>query len=122
MSQHPTPENIKKLLIKAYSAFNDRNADAVLSLMQPDVHWPNGMEGGYVDGHQAVRNYWTRQWSMINPHVEPTDFEQKDDSHTRVIVHQVVKDMKGNLLMDRMIEHVYLIEDGLIKSMEISEP
>jgi len=46
---------------RAYAAFNERNIDTVLSLMHPDVHWPNGWEGGYVTGHKQVREYWTRQ-------------------------------------------------------------
>lgn len=29
------------------------------------------MEGGRVLGHDDVRKYWTRQWSMINPTITP---------------------------------------------------
>jgi hypothetical protein len=29
------------------------------------------MDGGYVHGREAVREYWTRQWTMVSPHVEP---------------------------------------------------
>ena len=39
--------------------------------MHPDVIWPNGMEGGTVVGHAAARAYWTRQWGLIDPRVEP---------------------------------------------------
>ncbi len=60
-----------KLLRDAYAAFNARDIDAALGTMHPDVVWPNGMEGGYVHGHDAVRAYWTRQWDVIDPHVEP---------------------------------------------------
>ena len=34
---------------------------------------------------------------------------------------QVVRDLEGNVISEGMVEHVYLIEDGLIKSMEIRE-
>ena len=44
------------LVIKAYSAFNRRDIDTVLSTFHPDVHWSNGWEGGYVNGHDEVRN------------------------------------------------------------------
>ena len=43
-------EQIKMLITRAYEAFNARDIDALLSLMHPDVHWPNGWEGGYVEG------------------------------------------------------------------------
>ena len=44
-----------ELLKKAYSAFNARDLDGALATMQPDVVWPNGMEGGVVHGHEGVR-------------------------------------------------------------------
>jgi hypothetical protein len=39
-----------------------------------------------------------------------------------VEVHHVVKDREGNLLMDGMVKHIYTMEDGLIKNMEIEKP
>src|SRR5258705_9031085 len=47
------------LLGGVYAAFNARDVDRVLAAMHPDVDWPNGMEGGYVHGRDAVRDYWT---------------------------------------------------------------
>ena len=34
-------------------------------------------------------------------------------------VHQVVRSLDGNVLVDQMVEHTYLIEDGLIRRMDI---
>ena len=67
-----------QLLTEAYRGFNAREIDAVLALMHSDVDWPNGMEGGRVHGHQQVRDYWTRQWGMINPRVDPVSFQSGD--------------------------------------------
>jgi hypothetical protein len=36
-----------------------------------------------------------------------------------VEVHQVVRDLDGNLLADRIVGHVFRIESGLIKRFEI---
>jgi hypothetical protein len=36
-----------------------------------------------------------------------------------VSVHQVVRDLDGRVVSDGMVAHVYRIEDGLIRSMEI---
>ena len=44
-------ERIREL----YQGFNDRDLDAVIAAMAPDVDWPNGMEGGRVLG----RFVWT---------------------------------------------------------------
>jgi ketosteroid isomerase-like protein len=108
-------------LKKAYAAFNARDLDGALSAMQPDVEWPNGMEGGTVHGRAGVREYWTRQWAMINPHVDPVSFALDEAGRVVVEVHQVVLDLSGKTLLDRMVEHVYSIEGGLIRSMEIRE-
>jgi ketosteroid isomerase-like protein len=110
-----------KLLQKAYAAFNARDLDGALATMNPDVVWPNGMEGGTVHGHEGVRAYWTRQWGMIDPHVDPVGFRKDEDGRIAVSVHQVVRDLSGNVLLDRMVEHVYILRDGLIQSMDIRE-
>ncbi len=109
------------LLKRAYDAFNRRDLDAALATMTPEVAWPNGMEGGTVHGHEGVRSYWTRQWGMIDPHVDPVTFEQESDGRIVIRVHQVVKELTGKLLLDRMVEHVYTLKDGLIAAMEIRE-
>lgn len=89
--------------------------------MHSDVDWPNGWEGGRVHGHDGVRDYWTRQWSLIDPHVEPVNFSTGESGRTIVTVHQVVRDLAGKLLVDQRVEHTYLIQDGLIRSMDIGE-
>lgn len=109
----------QELLIAAYRAFNAREIDAVLSMMHSDVDWPNGMEGGRVRGRSNVRDYWRRQWGMIDPHVEPIRFEDDEAGRTVVHVHQVVRDLAGKILADQIVQHVYSIQDGLIERMDI---
>ena len=110
-----------QLLRRAYAAFNARDIPGALATMAPDVVWPNGMEGGTVHGREGVGAYWTRQWDIIDPHVDPVTF--KTDSCGRIVVgvHQVVRDLTGKVLVDRMVEHVYSLRDGLIESMTIQE-
>jgi hypothetical protein len=109
----------REILAAAYREFNARRLDAVLALMHSDVVWPNGMEGGYVYGHEGVRIYWTRQWGMIDPHVEPLKIEMDEKGRAVVEVHQVVRDLSGNILLDTIVHHAYTIRDGLIERMEI---
>ena len=104
---------------KAYSAFNERNIDTALSTMQPDVQWSKAWEGGYISGHAEIKEYWTRQWSEINPNVEPVAFTERENERLEVKVHQHVKDLQGGLLFDGMVKHIYTFEDGLIKTMDI---
>lgn len=109
------------LLKRAYAAFNARDIDGALSTMRADVVWPNGMEGGTVHGHEGVRAYWTRQWGILSPHVDPVSFDLEGSGDIVVGVHQVVRDLEGKVLLDRMVQHVYTLKDGLIQSMTIRE-
>ena len=59
-----------ELLKRVYDRFNARDMEAVLAAMHEDVTWANGRVGGHVRGRDGVRTYWTRQWAMIDPHVE----------------------------------------------------
>ena len=107
------------LITAIYAAFNRREIEAVLAAMHPDVDWPNAMEGGRLCGHSQVRDYWKRQWGMMDPRVEPIRVEVDRTGPTIVEVHQVVRDLSGNVLVDQMVQHVYFIKDGLIERMDI---
>jgi len=89
--------------------------------MHPDVDWPNGMEGGREHGREAVRDYWTRQFTMIDSHVEPERIEPHGAGRVSVDVHQVVRDQAGNVISDGYVKHVYTFRDGLVAHMEIRE-
>ena len=64
----------RELLMHLYDRFNARDMEVLLATMHQDVVWANGLEGGHVYGHAGVRDYWTRQWAMMNSHVEPVGF------------------------------------------------
>ena len=107
------------LLITAYAAFNARDIDSALATMHPVVAWTNEMEGGYVYGHSGVREYWTRQWEVIDPNVEPLTFSKDDSGRIVVKVHQLVRSRHGDVLADQRVLHSYNIVDGLITRMDI---
>lgn len=110
------------LIKKAYSAFNERNIDKALSTMQPNVQWSKAWEGGYISGHNEIKQYWTRQWNEINPNVEPVGFNERQNGSLEVQVHQKVKDLQGNSIFDGTVKHVYTFENGLINKMDIELP
>lgn len=109
----------EEIIRQAYEAFNARNIEAVLAVLSPEVVWANGMEGGYVHGHTALREYWTRQWQMINPHVEPLSLTRVAKGQIRVVVHQVVRDMAGTVLADQNVVHAYRIDKDFVQRMDI---
>jgi SnoaL-like domain len=114
-----TPQ--RELLTSVYEAFNRRDIDRILPAMDPAVEWPNGMEGGWVYGRDGVRSYWTRQWGMIDPRVIPVRFEVDELGRIVVDVHQTIRSLAGEVLVDRIVQHVYVIREGMIARMEIRE-
>jgi hypothetical protein len=104
-----------------YAAFNSRDIEAVLAGLHVDVEWPNGWEGGVLHGRDAVRDYWRRQWAAIDPAVLPTAYAVEPDGHIAVTVHQVVRDLSGTVQFDGTVIHVYRIEGGLVRAMEIRD-
>jgi hypothetical protein len=111
--------NIQDLLQKAYAAFNSRDIDTALSTLHPEVEWPKAFEGGYVQGHDEIRKYWTRQWTEINPRVEPSEMKVRPNGTLEISVHQTVRDLQGNVLFDGQVMHVYTVEEGLLRRMDI---
>jgi ketosteroid isomerase-like protein len=112
---------LKKRLMAIYAAFNARDIDAVLEHMTADVDWPNAWEGGRVHGHEGVRDYWTRQWSTIDPIVEPLSVLTRPDGSVAVEVHQAGRTLDGELLGQARVLHIYVFRDGLIAAMDVEE-
>jgi hypothetical protein len=113
--------NTQEVIAQAYSAFNKRDVDGTLALMSENVSWPKASEGGRVVGKQDIREYWTRQWADFDPHVDVLEVIDRENGKIEVKVHQLVKNLKGDVLSDTELWHVYTIQNNLIERMDILE-
>ncbi len=116
------------LLKRIYDGFNARDIDSVLAELADDVAWANGMEGGHVRGREAVRDYWTRQWAIVSPHVEPVRFHWTADGAIIAAVRQSVRDLQGQPLQDqthglkdKTVGHVFRLRDGKVVRFDIQD-
>jgi ketosteroid isomerase-like protein len=110
------------LIASLYKSFNARDIDGALATMHHDVVWDNDLEGGYIHGHAGVRDYWTRQWEMMNSQAEPLKYEIGKDGTINVEARLTARDAKGNLMYDNVGRHVFRMENGLIKHFERARP
>jgi len=77
------------------------------------------MGGGYVNGREGLREYWNKQWSMLDSDVEPVSFTVSGPGKVVANVRHVVRDLHENIIEDEMLQHTYIIEDNLIKHMDV---
>lgn len=117
-----------QILKHIYDRFNARDIDNVLAMLADDVIWANGMDGGHVHGLEAVREYWTRQWAIVSPHVEPVRFAERVDGSVAVEVQQSVHDLQGQPLQgqthglkDKTILHVFHLHGGKVTRFDIQD-
>ena len=113
--------NTKTIIEQAYSAFNKRDIDGGLALMTQDVSWPKASEGGRVVGKEEIRAYWTRQWGEFDPRVVPRAITEGDGGKVRVRVHQLVKNLQGDVLSDGEVLHIFTMKRGLIAAMDLGD-
>jgi len=113
-------ESLQLFFNNIYKNFNNRKIDWVIDEMTDDVQWANGMDGGYVYGHDGVREYWTRQFSLVSSHVTPLEIDEENNV-VRIKVNQVVHDINGNLLSDDIVYHYFTLKDGKIERFDIVE-
>lgn len=111
-----------------YDQFNARDIDGVLAALSYDVAWANAMDGGYVHGHEGVREYWTRQWAIVSPHVAPLSFDTGPDGSIVVEVRQSVRDLQGrplqdqtHKLKDKTVGHIFYLRDSKVTRFDIRD-
>jgi ketosteroid isomerase-like protein len=121
-------KNYVQIIKSVYQSFNARDIDGVLATLAEDVAWANGMDGGHVHGREAVRAYWTRQWALISPHVEPVAFDDSEDGVVAVEVIQSVFDLNGQPLegqthglKDKTVTHIFRMEGNKIVRFDIQD-
>ncbi len=121
-------DNNVEVLKRMYDQFNERDIDGILAVLADNVVWANGMDGGHVHGREAVREYWTRQWATVSPHVEPVRFTPSADGSIMVEVQQSVYDLKGNRLLDqtqglqnKTVGHVFHFQEGKVVRFDIQD-
>jgi hypothetical protein len=111
-----------------YKDFNARNIDEVLVMLTGDVMWANAMDGGYAHGHDAIRAYWTRQWSIVDPHVEPVRFTPAHEGSIVVEVIQPIRNLDGSVvhgepygLRDKTVGHIFHFRGGKVSRFDVQD-
>jgi ketosteroid isomerase-like protein len=108
------------LVRRAYRAFNDRDIEAAVALMHPEVSWPDATTGEIIRGSHALRWHWRTVFGHMHPILELDDLRERSDGLLEAVVRHILRDPDGTVLQDDRLVHLFTIEDGLIKRVEIS--
>jgi ketosteroid isomerase-like protein len=112
-------ESRAELVRQAYSAFNARDVDAAVALMDPEVDWPDVPKGGFIHGQAKVREHWRDQFRRADPRIEVGDIAERDDGVVEAQVRQVVRARDGRKLADNRLLHVFTFAGERIRRMEV---
>jgi hypothetical protein len=109
------------LIKDLYENFNARKMEPILAKLTEDVMWANGMDGGYVHGHKDLRDYWERQWSILNPQIKPVSFRKTEEGSILVDALFSGQPMEGHTqgFKDMPAGHVFQFKDGLVSRFDI---
>jgi NAD(P)-dependent dehydrogenase (short-subunit alcohol dehydrogenase family) len=109
----------ESLVRRAYHAFNSRETEAAVALMDPEIDWPNVPQGGFIHGRDRVRDHWREQFAQADPYIEVADISEKADGRVEARVRQIVHRRDGGAVSDDPQVHVFTIENDRIKRMEV---
>ena len=67
---------------KSYAAFNARDIDRLWRLCSRMSSGRTEWRAEPSMAMTGVREYWTRQWGMLDPHVEPVNFDLEEEGES----------------------------------------
>ena len=72
------------------------------------------MDGGFVCGRDAVRQYWNALFKTVQPQLEPLKYETDEEGRNAITVRQIVKDLQGETLAEMTVQQIFTIENDLV--------
>ena len=109
-----------EILRQCYAAFNARSTSRALlpRCTLRCIGQTGGKEAGWRVGRASAATGNVSGQRSIRPR-SLKDFRLEPDGRITVSVHQIVRDLTGKVLADEMVEHVYQVQDGLVRQMDI---
>jgi ketosteroid isomerase-like protein len=107
-----------EVIYAAYKSYNERDINALLPLMCEDVNWSNALTGDRIRGREEMRKVWLLQWTSLDVQTRPIRIYEEPDGRTIVVVHELLREVGGRVLLDQEMEHVFVLRDGLIAQMD----
>jgi len=109
------------LLKRLYEAFNRKDLDVLLASAHPEIDWPDFVSGGRIKGREALREYWTHQFGLVDPDATPIEFRELPDGRIWVKLHYLIRAVGGGIWADEIRTNTVRFRDGLVDRMDWDE-
>lgn len=70
---------------------------------------------------EEIRAYWTRQCREFDGNVQPLEITEEAGGKVRVRVHQLVRNLRGDILSDSEVLHIFTLKNGLIAAVDLGD-
>lgn len=86
------------LVREAYDRFNDADISGLIDLLDPDVELPDVLSGGTIRGTEAIRQYWEREFELVEPSILASEIVEVGDAVLVVVFQEIHERGSGQRL------------------------
>jgi len=112
---------VEALLRRLCLALNARDLAAVVACYAPDARFADNLDGGEVEGLEAVRGHFIRLFEAVRLEISLMDHALTPDGRVKARMHVVTRGLGGGLWQDGEITVRYRLEHGLIAEQDVDD-
>ncbi|KQV57728.1 MULTISPECIES: nuclear transport factor 2 family protein [unclassified Caulobacter] len=114
-------DTVEALLRRLHRALNARDLDAIVACYAPDARFADNLDGGVVEGLEAVRGHFIRLFEAVRLEISLLDHALEPDGRVKARIHVVTRGLGGGLWQDGEITVRYRLEHGLIAEQDVDD-
>lgn len=107
------------VLARSYEAMNAQDIEGVRATLHPDADWPDTLEGGRLQGREAIVAHYRQLFALTRPNIQLIRVVDEAPGVLEVEVQLLVQDHKGHIWSDTRARLTYRFKDGLLSDVII---
>jgi len=108
-------------IAELHAAINARDLEAAVACYAPDARFADGLEGGVIQGHDAIRAHFIHLFEAIRVELAVIRLSRLPDGRLRARLQVVARGPRGGLWQDDALTVWYRFERGLIVEQELDD-
>lgn len=108
-------------IAELYAAINARDLDATVACYASHARFADGLEGGMLEGLEAIRAHFAHLFETIHVELAMIDLIRQADGRLRASLQVVTRGPGGGLWQDDVVTVWYRLERGLIVEQDVDD-